>query len=67
MRRLDCSLATATHPILLGSFNVYSRMQACVIGRAGKEHVTRIYAADAAVGRFLTLYHDIAADHHHHN
>jgi glycosyltransferase involved in cell wall biosynthesis len=35
--------------------------------RAGKEHVTRIYAADAAVGRFLTLYHDIAADHHHHN
>ena len=35
------------------------------LARAGKEQVTRIYAADAAVGRFLDLYHDIATDRHH--
>jgi glycosyltransferase involved in cell wall biosynthesis len=33
--------------------------------KAGKEHVSRIYAPEAAVGRFLDLYHVIAADHHH--
>jgi phosphatidylinositol alpha-1,6-mannosyltransferase len=32
------------------------------LARAGKEHVTSIYAADAAVGRFLDLYHSIADD-----
>ena len=34
--------------------------------RAGKEHVTSIYAAEPAVGRFIDLYYDIAA-HRHHN
>jgi glycosyltransferase involved in cell wall biosynthesis len=32
---------------------------------AGREHVIRSFSSDAAVGRFLDLYHDIAGDQSH--
>lgn len=33
--------------------------------RAGKEHVTRTFASDAAVSRFVDLYHAVAGDQSH--
>ncbi|HYF38294.1 MAG TPA: glycosyltransferase family 4 protein, partial [Gemmatimonadales bacterium] len=34
------------------------------LAKAGKEHVTQIYSADAAVARFLDLYHTVADARH---
>jgi glycosyltransferase involved in cell wall biosynthesis len=33
--------------------------------RAGQEHVTRTYSAEAAVERFLGIYHEVLDDRHH--